>query len=118
MEALIEEYGRRSVMLREAIEDLAEEEFCFKPALDKWNIHQIIIHVADSEILSTHRLIKVLAEESRYKFPLTKMHGQKNLRYDLLDREQHLHLFQLLRSSMPTILDHLTVEQSERVGLY
>ncbi|GED69782.1 hypothetical protein BRE01_34840 [Brevibacillus reuszeri] len=109
MEALIEEYGRGSVMHREAIEGLAEEELRFK---------QIIIHVTDSEILSTHRLRKVLAEEEPLLISFDQNAWAKDLGYDLLDREQHLLLFQFLRSSMQTILGHLTVEQSERVGVH
>lgn len=31
-------------MLRQAIEGLSEEEFRYKPAPDKWSIHQILIH--------------------------------------------------------------------------
>ncbi|MGG1662168.1 DinB family protein [Brevibacillus sp. NRS-1366] len=118
MEAVIEEYSRGYAMLREAIEGLDEEELRFKPAPDKWSIHQIIIHVTDSEILSTHRLRKVLAEEEPLLISFDQNAWAKDLGYDLLDREQHLLLFQLLRSSMQTILDHLTVEQSERVGVY
>jgi hypothetical protein len=40
------------------------------------------------------------------------------LRYEKLDCEQHLFLFQLLRSSMRPILAELTTEQSERAGVY
>jgi len=58
MEALIKEYGRGYEMLREAINGLTEEELRFKQAPDKWSIHEILIHVTDSEILSTHRLKK------------------------------------------------------------
>lgn len=118
MEALIEEYGRGYAMLREAIEGLAEEELRFKPAPDKWSIHQILIHVTDSEILSTHRLKKVLAEEEPILISFDQNAWVNNLGYDLLDREQHLLLFQLLRSSIQTILDHLTTKQAERVGVY
>jgi hypothetical protein len=118
VEALIEEYGRGYAMLREAIEGLAEEEIRFKPASDKWSIHHIIIHVTDSEILSTHRLKKVLAEEEPLLISFDQNAWANDLGYDLLDREQHLLLFQLLRSSMQTILDHLTSEQVERVGVY
>lgn len=118
MEALIEEYGRGYAMLREAIEGLSEEELRFKPAPDKWSIHQIIIHVTDSEILSTHRLKKVLAEDEPLLISFDQDSWVNNLEYDLLDREQHLLLFQMLRSSMQTILDHLTSEQCERVGVY
>jgi uncharacterized damage-inducible protein DinB len=118
MEALIEEYGRGFAMLREAIEGLAEEELRYKPAPDKWSIHQILIHVTDSEISSTSRLKKVLAEEEPLLISFDQNAWANNLGYDLMDREQHLLLFKLLRSSMQTILDNLTSEQSERVGVY
>lgn len=83
-------------MLCEAIEGLAEEELRFKPAPDKLSIHQIIIHVTDSEILSTHRLRKVLAEVEPLLISFDQNAWAKDLGYDLLDREQHLLLFQLL----------------------
>jgi hypothetical protein len=63
MEALIEEYGRGYKILREAIEGWIEGELRFKTAPNKWSIHQILIHMADSEMVSTHRLKKVLSEE-------------------------------------------------------
>ncbi|WP_407669410.1 DinB family protein [Paenibacillus ehimensis] len=63
MEALIEEYGRGYKLLREAVEGLTVEELRFKPGPDKWSIHEILIHLADSELVSTQRLKKVLAED-------------------------------------------------------
>jgi len=118
VEVLIEEYGRGYAMLREAIEGLAEEELRYKPAPDKWSIHQILIHVTDSEISSTSRLKKVLAEEEPILISFDQDAWANNLGYDQMDREQHLLLFKLLRSSMQTILDNLTSDQSERVGVY
>ncbi|WP_217558769.1 DinB family protein [Paenibacillus sp. GbtcB18] len=56
MQALIEEYGRGYKMLREAVEGLTDKEFRFKPALDKWSINQILIHIADSELVATPHL--------------------------------------------------------------
>lgn len=118
MEDLIKEYALGYAMLRDAIEGLTEEEFRFKPAPDKWSIHQILIHMTDSEISSTSRLKKVLAEDEPILISFDQDAWANNLGYDLLDREQYLLLFQLLRSSMQTILDNLTSEQSERVGVY
>ncbi|MFS0592767.1 hypothetical protein AB1L05_14355 [Cytobacillus horneckiae] len=40
------------------------------------------------------------------------------LGYDHLDPEQYLLLFELLRSSMLPILNKLTAEQANRVGVY
>ncbi|WP_408008319.1 DinB family protein [Pseudalkalibacillus sp. A8] len=64
MEALIEEYSFK--MLQESIKDLSEEEIRFKPGKDKWSIHQIVIHIADSELVSTHRMKKVLSRLNRF----------------------------------------------------
>lgn len=57
MKELIEEYGQGYEMLRKS-EGLTEEELRFKPAPDKWSIHQILIHLAESELVSTQRIKK------------------------------------------------------------
>ncbi|GMX65462.1 hypothetical protein Elgi_47320 [Paenibacillus elgii] len=118
MEALIEEYGRGYELLREAVEGLTEEELRFKPAPDKWSIHEILIHLADSELVSTQRLKKVLAEDEPLIMSWEQDVWVKNLGYEKQDREQHLLLFQMLRAHMQPVLVHLTADQIERVGVY
>ncbi|MGE8205289.1 DinB family protein [Heyndrickxia sp. NPDC080065] len=118
MEELIKEYALGYSMLREAVEGLTEEELRYKPAPDKWSIHQILIHVTDSEISSTSRLKKVLAEDEPNLISFDQDAWANNLGYDLLDREQYLLLFKLLRSSMQPIIENLTSEQCKRVGVY
>ncbi|MFF2528325.1 DinB family protein [Brevibacillus sp. NPDC058079] len=118
MEKLIEEYSQDYELLREAVEGLSEEELRFQPAPDKWSIHQILIHVTDSEILATHRLRKVLAEEAPLLLSFDQEAWSDNLEYERLDREQHMLLFQMLRVSMLPLLKNLTPEQLVRVGQY
>ncbi|MCS0652041.1 DinB family protein [Cytobacillus firmus] len=118
MQALIEEYSRGYTMLRESISELSEEEIRYKPGMDKWSIHQIIIHITDSELVATHRMKKVLSEPE----PLLPAPDQdawaSSLVYEQLDREQYLLLFKMLRSSMLPIIHNLTNEQLERVAVY
>ncbi|HWO74399.1 MAG TPA: DinB family protein [Bacillus sp. (in: firmicutes)] len=118
MDALIEEYSRGYEMLQKAIGGLTEEELHFKPAPDKWSIHQIIIHVTDSELVSTARMKKVLAEEEPMLFSVDQDAWTNHLGYEHLDRKQHLLLFQLLRTNMMMIMEHLTTKHFERVGVY
>ncbi|CAI8767391.1 DinB_2 domain-containing protein [Brevibacillus sp. IT-7CA2] len=118
MEKLIEEYSQDYELLREAVEGLSEEELRFQPAPDKWSIHQILIHVTDSEILATHRLRKVLAEEEPLLLSFNQEAWSDNLEYERLDREQYMRLFQMLRVSMLPLLENLTPEQLARVGKY
>jgi uncharacterized damage-inducible protein DinB len=118
METLIDEYARGYEMLRRAIEGLSEEELRFKPAPGKWSIHEILVHLADAEVVGVHRLKKVLAEEE----PLLTSYDQdawaSSLHYDQVDREQYLQLFKWLRDSMQPVLANLSPEQSERVGVH
>lgn len=118
LEDLIKEYSLGYTMIWDAIEGLTEEELRYKPAPNKWSIHQILIHVTDSEISATPRLKKVLAEDEPILVSFDQDAWANTLSYDLLDREQYLHLFKLLRTSMQPILDNLTSEQSRRVGMY
>ncbi|MNP51443.1 DinB superfamily protein [compost metagenome] len=82
MKELIKEYALGYTMLRDAIEGLTEEELHYKPAPDKWSIHQILIHVTDSEISSTSRLKKVLAEDEPTLISFDQDAWAKNLGYD------------------------------------
>lgn len=118
MNALIKEYNHGYSMLTEAIEGLSEEELRFQPAPDKWSIHQIIVHVADSDLVSTARMKKVLSEDKPLLMTVEQDSWARNLRYDELDLEQHLLLFKLLRTNMDHIMTHLQAEQFERVGVY
>lgn len=118
LDELIKEYALGYTMLSEAIKGLTEEEIRYKPAPNKWSIHQILIHVTDSEISSTSRLKKVLAEDEPLLISFDQDAWANKLGYDFLDLELHLLIFKLLRSSMQPILDHLTSEQSMRVGVY
>jgi len=118
MGQVIEEYSQDYELLRKAVEGLSEEELRFQPAPGKWSIHQILIHVTDAEILATHRLRKVLAEEEPLLLSFDQEAWTDNLGYERLDREQHMLLFQMLRASMLPLLENLTSEQLERVGQY
>ncbi|PAE38331.1 DinB family protein [Bacillus sp. 7884-1] len=118
MEKLLEEYRYGYQLLKKATEGLSEEELRFKPEANKWSIHQILIHVADSELVSTQRMKKVLSEEAPLLMSFDQDAWANSLDYENLDSEQHLLLFQLLRSSMLPILMQLPPEKWERVGIY
>jgi uncharacterized damage-inducible protein DinB len=118
MEKLLEEYRYGYQLLRNATRGLSEEELRFKPDAGNWSIHQILIHVADSELVSTQRLKKVLTEEAPLLMSFDQDAWASSLEYEKLDRELHLLLFKLLRSSMLPILAQLPEQKWERVGIY
>ncbi len=58
----IERYGRGFNLLTKALEQIPREAWKFKAAEADWSIHEIIIHLADSETNSSLRARMIVAE--------------------------------------------------------
>jgi hypothetical protein len=55
-------YGRGFDMLIEILKDIPREVWKFKPAPTEWSIHEVIIHLADSESNAALRARKLIVE--------------------------------------------------------
>jgi uncharacterized damage-inducible protein DinB len=115
---LIAEYEKGYERLQQAIDSLTEEELHFKPGLDKWSIHEIIVHLADAEMIGVHRMKRVLAETN----PMLTLYDQdgwaRSLSYSELDAGQYLQLFRLLRESMLPVLKRAEEADWQRIGIH
>src|SRR5215813_9704892 len=58
----IELYGDGFDMLVEVLKDIPREMWQFKPAQNEWSIHEVIIHLADSESNAALRARKLIVE--------------------------------------------------------
>ena len=58
----IERYGRGFNLLIEALAEVPEEALKFKPSAADWSVHEIIIHIADSETNAALRARKLIVE--------------------------------------------------------
>src|ERR1700757_3058482 len=58
----LEQYENAPGLLQEALENFPSTMWKYNPAPKKWSIHEIVIHLADSEIQSYVRLRMILAE--------------------------------------------------------
>lgn len=118
MDKLIQEYAEGYSHLRQAVEQISSEELAFKPAPGKWSIHEILIHLADAEIIGLQRMKKVLAENE----PMLTVYDQdawaNRLGYADQDAEKHLQLFRLLRESFLPTLRRLSEEEWDRCGIH
>jgi len=61
----IEQYGRGFDLLLETLNAIPREAWEFKPAPDAWSIHEVIVHLADSEGNSALRARLLAAEPGR-----------------------------------------------------
>jgi hypothetical protein len=58
----IELYGRGFHMLIETLKDIPREMWKFKPEPNEWSVHEVLIHLADSESNAALRARKLIVE--------------------------------------------------------
>jgi hypothetical protein len=58
----IELYGKGYDLLVQALQDTPREMWKFKPAAEEWSVHEILVHLADSESNAALRARKLIVE--------------------------------------------------------
>jgi len=92
----IEQYGRAGEMLRAGLKQFPAEMWDFKPA-SGWSIHQIVIHLADSEANSYVRCRRFIAEPGSGVYGYNTDAWADNLHYERQSLDEALTLFEALR---------------------
>jgi hypothetical protein len=93
----IEAYGSAYAQLSGAIQAFPREMWQHRPAAGQWTIHEIIVHIADSEANSYIRCRRFLAEPGSSVLGYDEMKWARDLRYHEQRPEDALELFQWLR---------------------
>jgi hypothetical protein len=116
----IEEYGRAYQMLVEALQQLPDEMWQFKPAPDRWSVHELIVHIADSEANSYVRCRRFIAEPGQTVLGYDENQWATALDYHSQSTDEALELFKWLRlksyrliKSQPESVWTNTVEHTE-----
>jgi hypothetical protein len=94
---LIESYGGAYDQLHLAIQRFPVEMWQFRPAPDRWTIHEIIVHIADSEVNSYVRCRRFLAEPGSTVLGYDEGRWAHELKYHDQSPEDALELFRWLR---------------------
>jgi len=95
----LELYGKASQLLHQAIREFPKEMWKFKPAPTQWSIHEIIIHITDSEINSYVRCRCFIAEPGKTIMAYDQDKWAIKLDYHNQSTDEALALFTLLRHS-------------------
>jgi hypothetical protein len=93
----IESYGTAYNQLVEALQQFPPEVWQFKPSPDRWSIHEIVVHIADSEANSYIRCRRFIAEPGQAVMAYDEMGWAASLRYHDQSPEEALELFKWLR---------------------
>jgi len=116
----IESYGAAYPILRNALYLLPQEMWQYRPAPERWTIHEIVVHIADSEANSYIRCRRLIAEPGSTVLGYDELRWAKELDYHAQSPEDALKLFRWLRRKSYTLIRSLpesvwthTVEHSE-----
>lgn len=93
----IASYGNAHTQLVEALRQFPLAMWHFKPAPDRWSIHEIIIHITDSEANSYTRCRRCIAEPGQGVMAYDENGWATALHYHDQDTEEAIELFRWLR---------------------
>lgn len=107
---LIELYGKAYQLLTEALKEFPVVMWQWKPAPDKWSIHEIVVHITDSEANSFVRCRRFIAEPASGVYGYDENKWASALNYHTQSVEESLALFELLRQASYNLIKDLPEE--------
>ncbi len=93
----IEAYGTAHTQLVEALRHFPQEMWHFKSVDDPWSIHEVVIHITDSEANSYTRCRRCIAEPGQSVMAYDENTWVMALHYHTQDTAEALELFKWLR---------------------
>jgi len=103
----IESYGKAYDQLVAALEEFPREMWQWKPAPERWSIHEIIIHLADSEASSYLRCRRFIAEPGQSVMAYDQDVWAQKLNYHAQSTADAIELFKWLRRTSYNLVKDL-----------
>lgn len=120
----IESFGRAPDILRAALREFPKKMWLYKPAPDRWSIHEIILHLADSEANAYIRCRRLIAEPGKAVLTYDPSIWAGTLGYFHQSTKEALELLRRLRrmthhlvAALPDSVWSHTVEHPEKGSL-
>lgn len=103
----IESYGSTYQTLVEGLKRFPPELWQFRPAPDRWKIHEIVIHIVDSEANSYIRCRHLIAKPGSTVLGYDEVKWARDLDYHSQSTDDALELFKWLRDESYTLIRDL-----------
>lgn len=103
----IESYGRAHEQLTAAIQRYPRQMWQFRPAPEQWTIHEILVHITDSEANSYIRCRRLIAEPGSDVLGYEGDKWARDLAYHEQNVEDALELFKWLRYKSYSLIKNL-----------
>lgn len=107
---LIEKYRTAFGEFEAALKVIPKEAWLFKPAPEEWSVHQVIIHLADSETNSYLRARRLIAEPGGMLMAYDQDVWANNLDYHKENTDDALEITRLVRKMTYALIKDLPDE--------
>ena len=105
-------------MIAKAVEGLSPEVMNVKPGPDRWSIHEILVHLCDSEIVGSERIRRALAENNATVMVYDEEDWARRLDYSERDAELALSLILTLRKVNVDLLANIRRKDWSRTAIH
>jgi hypothetical protein len=95
----LDRYGSAHELLQQALRRFTKEMWHFRPSPQDWTIHEIVLHIADSEANSYVRCRRGIAEPGSTVLGYDEVTWAKALHYHDQSTEDAVELFRWLRGN-------------------
>lgn len=117
-EELFRRYERGPVLLRDAFARVPREALKWRPGKDKWSVHEIVCHCADSEMNAAARIRYLVAEEKPLILGYDQARWARVLDYHHARIELALAAVDVMRAHTVNLLRHLPESAWSIVGTH
>lgn len=114
----IDHFAAGPDQLERAVAGLTSEQLQAFPVPGTWSIQQIVCHVLDSDLIGSHRIKKLIAEDTPRLAPYDETLFAQSLFYQNEPIAEILQLFRLNRAQTVRILRQLPEEAFARRGVH
>jgi len=104
--------------LHKLLAGLTRDDLLAHPVPGTWSLQTLLIHVLDSDLIATHRMKRIIAEEKPLLISYDEDAFARSLNYERLDPSLAAELFRINRLQMGEILRTLPAEAFSRWGVH
>lgn len=115
---ILDQYEQGGERLAQAVRGLTPEDLTSYPIPGTWSIQQIVLHLADADLVIADRMKRVIAEEKPALLSYDESKWAARLAYHEQSIDEALTMFDLCRRQMVRVLRTLPDEAFARTGIH
>ena len=114
----IDRYAAGGAVPAQWIKGLTRDDLLAHPVPGKWSIQELVHHVLDSDLIASHRMKRIIAEEAPLLISYDETAFAQKLGYDKMNAAAACELFRLNRELTAQVLRAQPESAFERFGIH